>query len=134
MLFHEEKLEQISSPEHLSDYIKVTNVRIWLVLIAIMFLLFGFCMWAVLGRLETTIKGIGEIKNNQWSIQTKEVKTYELEPGMKVLCEDEVGVIKTIQREDEVTVIKGGISGLLDGAYTCTITIESIEPITFLWN
>lgn len=134
MLFHEEKLEQISSPEHLSDYIKVTNVRIWSVLIAIMFLLFGFCMWAVLGRLETTIKVIGEIKNNQWSIQTKEVKTYELEPGMKVLCEGEVGIIKTIQREDEVTVIKGEISGLLDGTYTCTITTESIAPITFLWN
>lgn len=134
MLFREKSLEKLSSPEHLNEYMRVTSVPIWLILVAIMFLLFGFCMWAVLGHLETTITMRGNIQNHQWNIQTKEVKAYELELGMMLVCEDVIGTIKTIQMEDDITVIKGEIPKLPDGMYTCTITTEAITPISFLWN
>jgi len=38
--------EQVKSPEQLNDYIKVSNVSVWLVLLIIFSLLAGVLVWA----------------------------------------------------------------------------------------
>lgn len=57
-LFREKSLDRISSPENLTDYIKVTTPSVWMILVAIMLLLVGICCWGVFGRLNTKIKTI----------------------------------------------------------------------------
>ena len=52
-VYRQETLERISSPEQLNDYLKVTNVGIWVVLITVMLLLAGIFVWSKVGTLET---------------------------------------------------------------------------------
>ena len=45
-IFRKESLDQISSPEQLNDYLRVTNPAVWLVLTAVILLLAGMLLWA----------------------------------------------------------------------------------------
>ena len=51
-IFREKSLTQVSSPEQLNDYIRVSTPAVWLVLTAIVLLLTGVVLWGCLGRLE----------------------------------------------------------------------------------
>ena len=53
-VFRQKNLDRISSPEQLTDYLRVTNPGIWLVLAAVIVLLAGVFAWATVGTLETT--------------------------------------------------------------------------------
>lgn len=44
----------ITSPEQLNDYVKVSNLSVWLFLAAVIVLLAGFFVWGFVGRLDTT--------------------------------------------------------------------------------
>lgn len=48
-LFREKSMEQIHSPEELSDYIRVATPSVWLVLLGTTILLAGMLAWSVLG-------------------------------------------------------------------------------------
>ena len=52
-LFRKKSLERISSPEQLDDYIKVTSVPVWIVLLAIVVILSGMLAWASFGTVES---------------------------------------------------------------------------------
>ena len=58
-IFREKNLTQVSSPEQLNDYIRVSTPAVWLVLSAIVLLLIGVALWGCLGRLEAHTEGGG---------------------------------------------------------------------------
>ena len=45
-LFRKKTMERISSPEQLTDYLRVTNPGIWAVLTAVILILVGIIAWA----------------------------------------------------------------------------------------
>ena len=60
-LFRQKALNRISSPEQLTDYLRVTNPGVWLILTAVMLLLAGLLIWSAVGTLETTAAAAVEI-------------------------------------------------------------------------
>ena len=56
-LFRKESMDQLSRPDQLSDYIRVSTPATWVLLAAIILLLVGTCVWGVFGRLDTTVQG-----------------------------------------------------------------------------
>ncbi len=52
-IFRQRSLERISSPEQLTDYLKVTNIGVWVILAAVIILLAGLFVWSMVGNLET---------------------------------------------------------------------------------
>ena len=52
-LFRKKSLERISSPEQLDDYIKVTSIPVWIILLGIVVLLAGMLVWGTFGTVET---------------------------------------------------------------------------------
>jgi len=58
-IFREKSLTQVSSPEQLNDYIRVSTPAVWLVLTAIILLLVGVTLWGYVGRLEVHTEGGG---------------------------------------------------------------------------
>ena len=50
----EKKQEQVSNPDQLNDYIRVTTPSIWLVLAALALLLIGILIWSIFGTVEGT--------------------------------------------------------------------------------
>ena len=49
-VFRKKSLEQISSPEQLNDYLRVTNPAVWLLLTAVILLLVGVLIWSSVHR------------------------------------------------------------------------------------
>ena len=61
-IFRKKSLEKVSSPEQLDDYIRVSNPGVWIVLVTVIVLLVGVCVWGVFGRLETTVGSAAVVK------------------------------------------------------------------------
>ena len=53
LVFRKKTLDRIASPEHLTDYLRVTNPGIWVILVAVILLLAGIFAWSTVGTLET---------------------------------------------------------------------------------
>jgi hypothetical protein len=60
-VFRKKSIESISSPEQLNDYLKVTNVGVWVLLASVILLLAGLFAWSTVGRLETTANGVAVV-------------------------------------------------------------------------
>jgi hypothetical protein len=54
-IFRKESMQQVSSPEQLNDYIKVSNPGVWIVLIAILVFFGAAAVWAVTAVIPTLI-------------------------------------------------------------------------------
>ena len=50
-LFRKKSMDKLSSPDQLTDYIRVANPGVWMILVAIVLLLAGACVWGMYGRL-----------------------------------------------------------------------------------
>ncbi|ETP73234.1 hypothetical protein UYO_0700 [Lachnospiraceae bacterium JC7] len=48
-LFRKKSLENISNPDQINDYIKISSPSVWLILIAILMVLIGSIIWGVFG-------------------------------------------------------------------------------------
>ena len=51
-LFRKKSLDRVRAPEELNDYIRVTGVPVWIILIALVVMLFGMIIWSVFGTVE----------------------------------------------------------------------------------
>ena len=51
-IFREKSLNKISSPDQMSDYIRVTTPSVWIALLALVILLVGILAWSILGTVE----------------------------------------------------------------------------------
>lgn len=50
-IFREKSIQQLSSPEELDSYIKITTPSVWLILISLILLLVGGMIWGIFGRI-----------------------------------------------------------------------------------
>lgn len=60
-VFRKSSLEDISTPDEMGDYIKVTNPGIWVMLIACIAIAVAVIVWAVVGRIPDTVSARGVI-------------------------------------------------------------------------
>lgn len=58
-LYRKESMDRVNSPEQLSDYIRVANPSVWMILAAVIVLLIGICVWGAFGHLDTTMDTTG---------------------------------------------------------------------------
>ncbi len=129
-LFRAKTIERISSPEKLTDYLKVTNPGIWVVLGAVVLLLGGLLIWASVGTLNTTADIKVIVEDHTAKVVTE--GDGELKEGMPfTLLSNEYFIAATA--EDEYGRVYG-ISELAlpDGVYEGTAVIEQVRPIDFL--
>ena len=59
-IFRKTALERIATPEQLNEYIKITNPRVWVLLVGLLALLAGVAFWALFGSIPeiATLHGI----------------------------------------------------------------------------
>ena len=73
-LFRKKTIDQLSSPEELTDYIRVSSPAMWMILGGIIALLLGACVWGIFGRLDTTLQtaavssgeGFSDVADDIW--------------------------------------------------------------------
>ena len=129
-VFRKETIDRISSVDQLSDYLRVTDPGIWVILAALIALLAGLFVWSMIGNLETTQDVKIIVKDHTAQIITSGMD--ELEAGMPL----------TVSGQDFQIAITGtdeygrpyGIAevSLPDGTYEGTVVTDSVHPISFL--
>ena len=129
-LFREKTLERISSPEKLTDYLRVTNPGIWAVLGAVIILLGGLFIWATIGTLETKADVKVIVADHTAVIVADGAKT--LAAGMPVQISAENCVIASTDNDDYGRIYGIAEVSLPDGTYEGTVVVEQIRPIDFL--
>ena len=67
-IFRKESLDQISSPEQLNDYLRVTNPAVWLVLTAVILLLAGMLLWASVASIDSFASGTAQVQDGTMRI------------------------------------------------------------------
>ena len=153
-LFRDKSMEQITSPDRLTDYLRVTGPGVWLVLIGIILLLGGLLVWGVFGKIITTVTvpSIVEdrmihcyIKVDDINLKDPEVR---LEIGDVVMYADGKHFNrKTMEASDDpilyssgylqqgqTVIVLHGDCYLDDGYYDTVVTTETLHPISFLFD
>ena len=129
-VFRKKTLERISTPEQLTDYLRVTNPGIWVILLAVILLLAGVFAWSMTGTLETT----AEVK-----VVVSDHTAHVIALGPETLAE---GMPLRIGGQDYIIAYTGTdeygrLTGtaevtLPDGVYDGSVVIEEVHPISFL--
>lgn len=129
-LFREKTIERISSPEKLTDYLRVTSPGIWAVLGAVIILLGGLFVWASIGTLETKADVKVMVADHKAVIVADGATV--LAEGMPVQIATEKCVIASTDSDDYGRIYGITEVSLPDGTYDGTAVIEQIRPIDFL--
>lgn len=129
-LFREKTIERISSPEKLTDYLRVTSPGIWAVLGAVIILLGGLFIWASIGTLETKVDVKVMVADHKAVIVADGATA--LAEGMPVKIATEDCVIASTDSDEYGRTYGITEVSLPDGTYDGTAVIEQIRPIDFL--
>ncbi|MBQ6381631.1 MAG: hypothetical protein IJJ41_08565 [Clostridia bacterium] len=144
--------KKVNSPEQLNDYIKVSNVGIWLILLLFFALLAGVFVWGIFGSLK-------EIANTTGVAQSGTVTCYltdasKISEGDEVKIGDLRGEVLSVsktplsnkavgEKYDEYTAyclnlqdwnyeIKVSCADCEDGIQNLKIIYNTIKPISFV--
>lgn len=128
-IFRKKSLNNIKSPEDLNDYVRVANPGVWLIIVAIVVLLAGACIWGVFGKIESTVPTHLIVENGKVVCCVTDKKIERIEPGMVVETSKEDGVVASVDGNNVNVEIS-----LPDGTYDAKIITESISPLSFVFN
>ena len=133
-IFRQKSLDHISSPEQLTDYLKVTNPGIWSLLAAVIILIGGIFAWSMTGRLETVKDSVAIVQQGQATIMLTDTSNTELKAGMPVRIGDDEYIISSVTKDEYGRVIAYAPIDKADGQYDVKVVTESIHPIKFLFS
>lgn len=131
-VFRKKTLERISTPEQLTDYLHVTNPGIWWTLAAVVILLVGLYVWAVVATLESVATVTVKIDDETAYVVADE--RVSLETGMTVFTDTADFVISYIDHDEYGRVIGVANVDLPNGSYEGRVVVETMHPIEFLFS
>ncbi len=135
-IFRKKSLDKVKSPENLDDYIQVSNPGVWLLLISVIILLAGACVWGVFGHIDSTAETSIYIENGTSVCYVADEDISSVREGMIVNFNGLEAVITEIGSKEERGYVCALISDqvLPDGFYEGKIVIKSIKPLSFILN
>ena len=154
-LFRQKSLDRITSPEQMSDYIRVSNPSVWMILAAVIVLLIGVCVWGVFGQLDTTLETGGVCKDGQLILYVSEKDVEKLGDGTLVAVNGKelalAGIsdspvpldasydpylihLTGLSEGDWVYAVTVDAEGVKDGTYAVELIIERVKPMDFVLN
>ncbi|MBR4514358.1 MAG: hypothetical protein IKO61_05685 [Lachnospiraceae bacterium] len=131
-MFRKKAMERISSPEQLTDYLKVTTPGIWFILTAVILLLGGLIAWAAMGRLETKVSAKALVSDGQALLTPAEASSVPLKAGMEVVIANKRYITSNEVEDVYGRSMLSAEVALPDGNYDAQIVTESVHPISFL--
>ncbi|MBR0133492.1 MAG: hypothetical protein IJM14_10485 [Lachnospiraceae bacterium] len=133
-LFRQKTVEKMSTPDDLTEYLKVTSTSVWMVLATVLVLLTGLIAWGFLGHLDTKVDAKASIKDGQVTVKIPAIDAEDVKDGMEIEIEGKSTKIRDVVT-DEFGRTTGSCSiDLPDGEYDAEITTESLTPVSFLFE
>ena len=135
-LFRKKSIETVKSPENLDDYIRVTNPGVWLLLVGILLLLAGACVWGIFGHMDSTAPAAVRVENGIAVCYIAEGDLASVQTGMTVAFADFEARIAQISETGELgyTCRLTADSALTDGFYEGKVIVQRFRPLSFVLN
>lgn len=155
-IFRKKSIERVSSPEMLNDYVRVSSPGVWMVLLAVIILLTGVCVWGIFGHLDTVFNTVCVCRDGKMTCYVADSDIGSVEMGMKITVNGKEYAITGISESpaavgpdmgiDAYAMYIGGLeegdwvcevtaeTDLADGTYEAAITVDSVSPLSFLLN
>ena len=131
-IFRQKSIDRITSPEQLTDYLRVTNPGIWILLAAIIILLGGLFVWSMVGNLETVSEGVAVIEGGNAQIMITDTAGGSIATGMTVRIGDDEYTVTSVEQDEYGRAVAFAPIDKADGKYDVMVVTESIHPIKFL--
>ena len=154
-LFRKKSIERVTSPEQLNDYIRVSNLGVWMILAAVVILLAGVCVWGVFGRLDTKKQASGVCENGKLTCYIKSDDISDVKEDTIIFVDGKEYTVKSVSsspvrldgEKDSYLIYLGGFSetdwvyvatvdapDLADGEYSVDVITKRVSPISFVLN
>ena len=134
-IFRKESLDQISSPEQLNDYLRVTNPAVWLVLTAVILLLAGMLLWASVASIDSFASGTGQVQDGTMRIMFEDVQIAKsVQTGMTVTAGDVSAQVSSIGYTDDGEMFALAPTSLADGTYSVQVVYKKTQVLSLLFN
>ncbi len=154
-IFRQKSLEQISSPEQMNDYIRVSSPSVWMILAAVIVLLAGVCVWGVFGHLDTAVQTGGVCTDGRLTVfvgeadydKIKEDAVISVDGAEYAVTEAAGAPVRVDDQIDPYVVHIAGFSDgewvyslqadapeLADGVYAVSVITERVRPLNFVLN
>ena len=131
-IFRQKTMERISSPEQLTDYLRVTNPGIWVILASVLLLLVGLIAWSTVGTLETKVDAKAVVQNQSVQAVPVGADVGEIQTGTPLRMASREFVISAVDTDEYGRTVAYTQADLPDGTYDAEIVVERIHPIGFL--
>ena len=135
-LFRQKVIDKMSSPDELTDCLRVTSPSVWAVLAAVVVLLAGLIAWACVGTLPTKADASVIVQGGTASVHV--VDSYDIAAGMKLTVNPQDSQDPQERTIESVTTDEQGRSvgyadvNLPDGTYDGTVVVDETRAIDFL--
>lgn len=129
-VFRKKALDRITSPEQLTDYLRVTNPGIWVVLLAVILLLIGVFAWSMVGTLQT--KTDVKVVVSDHTAQVISLGPEALAEGMALRVGAQDYVLASTGTDEYGRLTATAEVTLPDGTYDGSVVTEAVHPIRFL--
>ena len=134
-LFRKESLRRVSSPEQLSEYLRVTSPASRVVLIAAILLLASWSVWSCVTAVESYAAGKAEVRGGVLTLTFDDAKKAEnIEVGMNVKVGDTLMPVTSVGKDSEGRVFAVADTNLPDGSYEARVGYKSTQMIKLLFN
>ena len=153
-IFRKKSLDQINSPDQLTQYIKVTNPALWVLFAAVIILLAGVCVWGVCGTLDTKLTVCAISDGKQVVCYVDEDAIESVQSGMPVEIDKNEYTLTSVSStpisiDEEFNAYALHVGNLQvgqwvyavqtdadleAGVYTAQIIIDRVAPISFIMN
>ena len=135
-IFRKKSLDKVKSPENMDDYICVSNPGVWLLLVSVIVLLAGACIWGIYGHIDSTVPVAVSVESGNVVCYVSADDISDVKTGLTVKFLDSEAAIIHIGDENEQGYVctLSEVPAVPDGFYEGTIVIESFKPLSFILN
>lgn len=138
-LYTQRSMEQISSPDQLRNYLRVTGAPIWIVLIAILFLVIGIFVWSSFVSFASYTPAVGRVQDGVMTVSLQDSKISDSAANadaaqLQVRVGDTEAQLAVSGRNAKGEVIAVGDVPLPDGTYDVRVGYRQTRAIELLLN
>ncbi len=134
-LFRKKSMDRISSPEALSDYLRVTSPTVWLILAAVILLLVGVLIWSSVANIDSIATGTAQVEDGSMIIRFDDGQiARNVQTGMTVVVGETSTTISSIGTDDGGETFALASTTLADGSYTVKVIFRTTKVLRLLFN
>ena len=134
-LYRKSSMERIQSPEQLTDYLRVTNPTVWVLLVAVVVLLVGLLIWSSFTYIGSFAEGSATVEGGVMTVTfDDETLARNVEAGMIVTVGETSSTITSVGRDADGAVFAQAETSLSDGEYAARVSYRQTQILQLLFN